>query len=93
MWRGNFQKVILERGYQYFQEGRCGNLVLGPDTVLAGVRGEKDYQVSIGHIAGIIVQMRCTCPYAQNSRSCKHMAAVLHAWESWGQLNTAQSSH
>lgn len=45
--------------------------------ISAIVEGTDDYDVHIRMENGNIVDMSCTCPYADAGENCKHMAAVL----------------
>ncbi len=80
-WKNLFQPHILERGYDYYCEGAVSNLETYPNAVTARVEGSKYYNVEISLENGEISDIYCSCPYADGGGHCKHMAAVLYAWE------------
>ena len=80
-WKHKFTKTILNRGKDYYEEGNVYDLDYDEQSVTAVVCGSEDYEVEI-HFAGTeIAAMLCDCPYAEEGNNCKHMAAVLFAWE------------
>jgi len=80
-WKGLFNPVILERGYDYYRNGNAEILSSMADEVNAVVSGSDDYEVSIYLSDGEIEDMYCDCPYASDGNNCKHMAAVLYLLE------------
>ena len=79
-WKNLFEYHILERGYDYYCENAVENIDVSADTVRADVIGTEDYEVEISLDNGEVTDMYCSCPYADNGRNCKHMAAVLFEW-------------
>lgn len=81
-WENLFEKHILERGYGYYLENAVENLYISADIIRADVMGSEDYEVEISlDDDGGVTEMYCSCPYADDGRNCKHMAAVLYEWE------------
>lgn len=80
-WEYLFADRILERGYEYYYSNAVENLTVTNDTIQASVMGTEDYEVTINYDEDQIIEMECTCPYAQDGKNCKHMAAVLMEWE------------
>lgn len=78
-WQDWFQPHILERGRVYYDEGRVSELEYTEDGYTACVEGTWEYKVEILLNRGIIEDMLCDCPYAEDGNTCKHMAAVLFA--------------
>ena len=78
-WKNLFQKHILERGYNYYEDGSVTQIKINKDEITAVVEGTYDYNVSIDLKNGIVTDMFCDCPYAEDGNNCKHMAAVLYA--------------
>lgn len=78
-WKNLFQKHILERGYDYYEDGAVTRIKINRDEITAVVEGTYDYNVSIDLKNGIVTDMFCDCPYAEDGNNCKHMAAVLYA--------------
>ena len=74
-WKYEFQKHILERGYNYTYNVK--NLKRKDNLVEAIVSGSKDYTVKINLED---YSMSCTCPYFERD-NCKHLAAVLYCLE------------
>ena len=80
-WTALFQNHILDRGFTYFYNEAVENLIITEKAVSATVEGSDTYTVKIGLDQGRVKSMFCTCPYAEDGNHCKHMAAVLYAWE------------
>ena len=68
-----FDDLILERGYEYAQEGAVDHVRKVGEVIYATVHGTEDYHVKIDDN-----DMFCDCPYAKEGAHCKHMAAVLY---------------
>jgi len=80
-WQLMFLDYILERGLDYFDKGQVGNLSVEDNCLSAVVRGTMDYKVEIEFGRNGPGDLYCSCPYAEERHSCKHMAAVLYAFE------------
>lgn len=80
-WKSLFTSRILERGYDYYCMDAVENLDISEDLIRADVSGTEDYEVEISLENGEVTDMYCSCPYAEDGRNCKHMAAVLYGWE------------
>ena len=76
-WKYRFEHHILDRAFDYYLEGRVRALEASDHQVRAFVEGSETYEVTIELEAGEPSYMSCDCPYAQEGRLCKHMAAVL----------------
>lgn len=72
-----FDDLILERGYEYAQEGAVDHVRKVGEVIYATVHGTEDYHVKIDDN-----DMFCDCPYAKEGAHCKHMAAVLYYLDS-----------
>lgn len=79
-WKKLFATHILERGYNYYCDNAVENFHIKDDIISADVIGTEDYEVAISLSNGEVTDMYCSCPYAVDGRSCKHMAAVLFVW-------------
>ena len=80
-WKKPFPDWILERGRTYHQLGRVHRLVHHGREISAVVAGSKLYHVAVRFSGGIPDAASCDCPYAEDGRLCKHVAAVLFALE------------
>ena len=80
-WKAWFDSKILERGKDYFRGGAVQELEIDEEEISAVVEGTDEYQVTISLSDGEIDEMDCSCPYAEEHECCKHMAAVLYAYE------------
>lgn len=80
-WKHKFTKTILSRGRDYYEEGNVYDLDYDEQSLTAVVCGSEDYEVEIHFTGTEIAAMLCDCPYAEEGHTCKHMAAVLFAWE------------
>lgn len=74
-----FSYDILRRGYDYYKKGKVKNIIKLKDGFIANVNGSEEYRVTIlvDKSTKEITDLKCTCPYAEES-NCKHMAAVLY---------------
>ncbi len=96
-WQPYFTKKILERGRDYYETDAVDKLVYDADknSVTAEVYGSKVYKVEItfdDDRSGVILT-RCTCPYAKDGTRCKHMAAVLFAFEDHADFPDEEGEH
>ncbi len=81
-WDSYFYRVILARGRQYYHAGKVKDLAYEDGEWTASVKGSRTYRVAIElDEDDDIESMTCTCPFAEDGESCKHMAAVLMAIE------------
>ncbi|WP_295722658.1 SWIM zinc finger domain-containing protein [uncultured Methanobrevibacter sp.] len=80
-WESIFKKGVLERGRQYYIEGRVELLEYETTHLEAEVFGSEYYNIKIDLNDKQILKMNCTCPYAKENPYCKHMASVLYAVE------------
>lgn len=80
-WQMIFLDYILERGLDYFDKGQVGDLTVVDNSLSAVVSGTMDYMVEIEFGRSGPRDFYCSCPYAEKRHSCKHMAAVLYAFE------------
>lgn len=80
-WKSWFDKKILDRGREYFNSDLVDDFEVDTDKITALVIGNDEYDVSIELRNGELEYMDCTCPYADEGFYCKHMAAVLYAYE------------
>ena len=80
-WKHLFKPHILERGMEYYCAGCIESLEADDEHISAVVEGTEDYDIFINLDRGEVLDMECTCPYAEGGENCKHMAAVLYAWE------------
>lgn len=73
-----FESVIIQRGIQYYNEGRVRNIVFSSEQIIGTVRGQnRNYQVTLGlyrQRGNSFLHFTCTCPYGNY---CKHMVAVV----------------
>ncbi|CAH0347652.1 hypothetical protein [Bacillus sp. CECT 9360] len=80
----NFEEYIdekiIERGLDYFYEGRVGKIeIVEGDIYTAQVEGSEDYSVEIQlDSQKQIVQSNCECPFDWGD-FCKHEIAMLYA--------------
>ncbi|PNV62788.1 hypothetical protein C0033_07120 [Clostridium sp. chh4-2] len=80
-WKYLFRPHILERGFDYYVVGAVDEVERTKTGYRANVEGTEDYGVEIELRDGDVYDMNCTCPYAQDDKYCKHMAAVLYEIE------------
>lgn len=80
-WQENFTSKILEKGFDYYENGHVLDITKTASGYKAEVEGSGTYayDVSIEIENDEIKDMDCTCIYGQEIGCCKHMAAVLYA--------------
>ena len=77
-WDYLFSRIILNRGRQYFEDGKVKGLTHRGATYQAKVLGTRVYDVEIYLTDRLHPKMFCNCAYDDY---CKHEAAVLYAIE------------
>lgn len=70
-----FSQKIIQRGYDYYEEGRVRYVVKDGDLLYGTVRGGFDYYVKVDLGKRETV---CNCPYDDN---CKHAVALILAYK------------
>lgn len=80
-WKHLFESHIIERGWDYYENEYVQEILEEENGIKAWVEGSELYQVHIEITDGKIINMTCTCPYAEGGLNCKHMAAVLFMLE------------
>lgn len=80
-WKDKFMPHILERGYNYYNQGQVENFYASNDLIEAAVLGSEYYDVDIDLEDKKIIKMFCSCPHAADGNNCKHMAAVLFEYD------------
>ena len=88
-WERRFQHWILDRGYDYYLREAVKNMKVTEDCITADVMGTESYEVEIFLEDGEVAEMYCSCPYAEEGKNCKHMAAVLYEWSEEEKQGTA----
>lgn len=83
-WRAYFPTRILERGREYWRQGNVEELSWVGSSIRAVVLGSEEYDVELEVEDDIVVDLYCSCPYAEDGSACKHMAAALLAAEEEG---------
>lgn len=84
-WGKYFPSTILSRGLDYYKAGLVYDTEFNEDNneLCASVSGTEEYSVSIcfDDSCENISEMYCDCPYAESGYNCKHMAALLYAFD------------
>lgn len=76
-WKLFFKPWIIERAKPYY-ENNCVDIIYQNDQqIVASVKGNDKYMVSIEFSKNKIKKITCDCPYASKGSRCKHMAAVF----------------
>ena len=73
---------VYSRGISYFKEGRVHNLKYHDGELSAEVVGTESIPYSVFIIADDedLYEMDCTCLYASDGETCKHIIATLLRW-------------
>jgi len=80
-WKNLFTESMLRGGQEYINNGSIKNVLATDSEITGDVSGIDDFHIKIELVDNAISKMNCTCPLAQSGVICKHMAAVLLAWE------------
>ncbi|MCD7948756.1 MAG: SWIM zinc finger family protein [Erysipelotrichaceae bacterium] len=78
-WQDLFSSNILDRGYDYYMSDNILEMHRKSSHLKARVKGEHDYHIEID--LDHIENMTCDCQYYQSGNYCKHLAAVLFAYD------------
>ena len=77
-WKKAFSKTILSRGYDYYLNNKVTDFIREGNTCTATVVGTDLYTVEFKLLKNGKAYLTCDCPYAEDGRKCKHMAALLY---------------
>lgn len=80
-WRTRFNQNVLNRAEDYIQSSPVQDLRIEENHVTARVIDIEDYDVDIRLSKDTVSSMKCNCPCAIAGGNCKHMVAVMLAWE------------
>ncbi len=83
-WKNKFDRWDLEKGRKYFLDGKVEYLSKDNNVYTASVEGSLDnyYKVIIAiNNKGDITSTKCTCPYHEVNKFCKHVAATMYEIE------------
>lgn len=75
-WRNYFTSTILDRGKRYYKKGLVQDIKEDHGRYTAVVVGSIPYTTSVLKKANKQLGMSCSCPFAQDGKKCKHMAAL-----------------
>ena len=76
-WTDHFEGWIIGRGQQVVTDGSVVGLCRAMRGWEATVVGTELYTAWVQIDRGRVTGLRCSCPYAQDGKNCKHMAAVF----------------
>lgn len=78
-WEAIFQEHILDRGFNYYEQGLVKDLKVTTALLKAKVEGSKMYTVEINYESfdKKITKLHCDCPHYESGNFCKHLAAFL----------------
>ena len=77
-----FEPTVFSRGKNYYDTGKVEIVNMTPFSITAKVNGSSAYRVSISFQPNCVIkEARCDCPYFTSNRLCKHVAAVLVAFD------------
>jgi superfamily II DNA or RNA helicase len=73
---------VFDRGLSYYKGGRVSNLEYGNGELTAEVEENESFPYDVVIIANKreICDMYCTCLYASDGDTCKHIVATLLRW-------------
>lgn len=76
-YRSLFSSTIWRRGEDYYRSGNIKDYRIKDGIHSAIVEGSRDYRVIAKFVREKLVHLHCDCPYANDGKRCKHMAALL----------------
>lgn len=79
-WRTLFKQNILKGAEDYIRSNSVQDLTIEENRIKASVIGIENFNVEISLSGEAVSSMKCNCPYAKAGSNCKHMAAVMLAW-------------
>jgi non-specific serine/threonine protein kinase len=83
----------IQRGKQYYRDGRVYGIEYHDDWALCEVEGiNDDYVVRISAHDEKHINFSCTCPQAERAPICKHMVAALLTLEEYLQSEEIQNN-
>lgn len=71
----------MNEAEDYIRSNSVQDLSIEENRVTARVIGGENFNVDIRLNGDSVSSMKCNCPYAGTGSNCKHMAAVMLAWE------------
>lgn len=80
-WRTFFKQNVLNGAKDYIRSNSVQDLTVEEDRITARVTGIENFHVEISLCGDAVSSMKCSCPYAEAGSNCKHMAAVMLAWD------------
>ena len=80
-WRSLFNDSQLTGALEYVDSGAVTDLKIEGNSLSADVNGVDVFRVKISVAEGDVTDATCSCPLAVGGSRCKHIAAVLLAWE------------
>lgn len=91
-WRTLFKQNILKGAEDYIRSNSVQDLTIEENRIAASVIGIENFNVEIGLSGEAVSSMKCNCPYAKAGSNCKHMAAVMLAWNNCMKAETADKT-
>lgn len=80
-WRALFKQNVLNGAEDYIRSDSVRNLSIEDGWISGSVIGLEEFKVDIWLADNTVSGMTCSCSYAKAGSNCKHMAAILLAWE------------
>ena len=86
-------KAVYQRGLNYYNEGRVGELSISGTRITANVDGAQSYRVTLNHTVKIF-DGSCNCPASDHFDFCKHCvaAALSYYYQTQAILELTESS-
>lgn len=80
-WKILFKQSVLNGAKDYIQSNSVQDLKIEENRITAKVIGIENFDIEIELGGDVVSSMKCNCPYAKAGNNCKHMAAVMLAWD------------
>ena len=88
-WKEKFNPSVLAGAQVSVDNGAVEDLSVSGDEITGEVQGIERFHVSVTMKGDDVLSMHCTCPFSVGTgKPCKHMAAVLLAWEEKNSLGS-----
>lgn len=90
-WRELFEENVLNEAEEEVRGSAVQDLSVEENRITARVADTEEFQVEIRVAEDAVAEMKCSCPDAEKGGRCRHMAAVMLAWENEGKASAGET--
>ncbi len=92
-WKNSFTANDIKGAEKFLNKDSVKDLFDDGKKIVGNVNGVDSFHVEISYGQKGIQNMICSCPMAKSPKKCRHMAAILLAWERMDSNNISLSSN